>query len=646
MTHDEAHRLLIQAEQEEINGQYAVAEEHSRAVVSGLTATDTQAEELRCRALLLLSKSLWRQGIMEGSLPYAKDAHSLVRRFGSEELHGKILSHLGNVYADMSKFPLAIEYYEQALSINEALNLKVEIARNLGNIGLAHAEMLDYLKALSYYQRALSINEELGRTIGIAKNLGNIGLMYWNLQDYHHAIDYYTKSLTLHEEIGSTPGIAVTLGNLGNVYYNLLNYPTSLQYLQQALALFESLGDKHGIAAFLGNIGNIYTDMGDYPNALDYLERARVINLELDNTSGAAIALGNIGGIYATTGFHGYNSELAEHHLREAIALCESIGNRRDQFEFYYYLSDLYATLHRWQEAYQCHTRYHELEKEVHSEEATKQTQRYAIEREVAVMQREQEVLHVKNAELAAMNAKLEESNQKLTQVNSEKNEFLGIAAHDLKNPLSVITMIATILQDESDVLTPNEIKNLADDIRVSSKQMFDLIVNVLDVNKIESGTLLPASEMLSVRQCVEMIAARFEPHAQRKAISLEWHADDIAIEANQSIILQVLDNLVSNAIKFSPGNTHVTLSAHRAVNDAVRFSVQDRGPGLTNEDKQSLFGKFKRLSAKPTGGEHSTGLGLSIVKRLVEMMNGRIWVESEPGKGATFFVELPARQK
>ncbi|MFN8359548.1 MAG: tetratricopeptide repeat-containing sensor histidine kinase [Candidatus Kapaibacterium sp.] len=645
MTSKAAEALLVEAEQQEISGHYQAAAAQSRQIAAAIATWDSSPGEFSCRVFLLLSKSLWRQGIHDEALTYGEEALTRVDVSTGDELRARIYSHLGNVYADLSNFPQAVDYYQQALTINQALGIKVETARNLGNMGLAYAEMLDYLNALKYYQQALAINEELGRTIGIAKNLGNIGLMYWNLQDYRHAIEYYTQSLALHQKIGSIAGIATTLGNLGNVYYNLLNYPTSLEYLQQSLAHFESIGDKHRVATNLGNIGNIYTDMGDYPSALEHLERARTISLELGNTSGAAIALGNIGGIYAIQTFRGYDPILAEKYLLEAIGLCEDIDNKRDQVEFYYYLSDLYATLHRWQEAYQCHTRYHELEKEVHNEEATKQTQRYAIERELAVMQREQEVLYVKNAELAAINAKLEESNKQLTQVNYEKNEFLGIAAHDLKNPLSVITMIATILQDESNTLTPEEIKSLADDIRTSSKHMFNLIVNVLDVNKIESGILLPAGEVLSVRQSIKIIAERFIPPAEHKSIALEWQADDLTIEANQSVVLQVLDNLVSNAVKFSPANTRITLSAHASGADAVRFSVEDQGPGLTDEDKQSLFGKFKRLSAKPTGGEHSTGLGLSIVKRLVEIMNGRIWVESEPGKGAIFIVELPVRQ-
>jgi len=105
---------------------------------------------------------------------------------------------------------------------------------------------------------------------------------------------------------------------------------------------------------------------------------------------------------------------------------------------------------------------------------------------------------------------------------------------------------------------------------------------------------------------------------------------------------LQVLENLVSNAVKYSPPGRDIFVRLQRHA-QVVRVEVQDQGPGLSAEDQKKLFGKFARLSAKPTGGEHSTGLGLSIVKKMVEAMNGKVWCESEPGHGATFIVEFPS---
>jgi signal transduction histidine kinase len=117
-------------------------------------------------------------------------------------------------------------------------------------------------------------------------------------------------------------------------------------------------------------------------------------------------------------------------------------------------------------------------------------------------------------------------------------------------------------------------------------------------------------------------------------------------IAASSVHLEKTLYNLVSNALKFSQNGTAITIECTTAPNNTIQIRVSDQGPGLTEEDKSKLFGKFMRLSARPTAGEHSTGLGLSIVKKLVEAMNGKVWCESTLGKGATFYVEFPKQIK
>ncbi len=135
----------------------------------------------------------------------------------------------------------------------------------------------------------------------------------------------------------------------------------------------------------------------------------------------------------------------------------------------------------------------------------------------------------------------------------------------------------------------------------------------------------------------------QYTPQAEAKAIcfSTDYAAESIIAFVDESATMQVIDNIVSNAVKYSPRGKNIFISLQSS-EDAVRVEVRDEGPGISKEDMQKLFGKFARLSAQPTGGEHSTGLGLSIVKKMVEAMNGRVWCESELGKGAAFIVELP----
>jgi signal transduction histidine kinase len=243
--------------------------------------------------------------------------------------------------------------------------------------------------------------------------------------------------------------------------------------------------------------------------------------------------------------------------------------------------------------------------------------------------------------------------NLELQRINDEKNELLGIVAHDLKNPLNAIRGIAEILRREGVGLPEGQLLEFYDNIYDSSQKMFTLLTNLLSVNAIERGAVQLAIQPVAVYGVVEHLASEYRLQAAAKNITLtvENYPDAYAM-CDETALVQVLDNLISNAVKYSPHGKHITVRvkvlategtqpAAGDINGVVRIEVQDEGPGLTDEDKKKLFGKFARLSAQPTGKEHSTGLGLSIVKKMVEAMNGNVWCESEYGKGATFIVEF-----
>ncbi len=230
-----------------------------------------------------------------------------------------------------------------------------------------------------------------------------------------------------------------------------------------------------------------------------------------------------------------------------------------------------------------------------------------------------------------------------LIALNQEKNEFLGIVAHDLKNPLSSILGFAELIQEADDGLTKAEIIEYAGLIQISSRNMFQLITNLLDVSAIESGKINVSLQNINISPILHSIITEYTERAKRKNITL--YADDITIShyafADVHLTQQILDNLISNAIKYSPQgkNVHIRLIEFK---EQIRCEIQDEGQGLTLDEQKKLFGKFTRLSTKPTAGEHSTGLGLFIVKKLITAMNGQIWCESELGKGSVFIATLP----
>ena len=250
----------------------------------------------------------------------------------------------------------------------------------------------------------------------------------------------------------------------------------------------------------------------------------------------------------------------------------------------------------------------------------------------------------------------LKHARERLREMNEEKDEFMGIAAHDLRNPLGAITGFSEIVLEELQALQPTpgaeftksvrEAAQCTERIREASRRMAEMVQNLLDANRIERGEMKLKLASTELATLVSSAVETQRPRAQAKQqlLTLKTEAAPVLAMVDAGVMVQVLENLVSNAIKYSPPGKNIFIELKRDA-AAVRIEVQDEGPGLSAEDQKKLFGKFARLSAKPTGGEHATGLGLSIVKRMVEAMNGKVWCESEPGRGATFIVTVPGAE-
>ncbi len=232
------------------------------------------------------------------------------------------------------------------------------------------------------------------------------------------------------------------------------------------------------------------------------------------------------------------------------------------------------------------------------------------------------------------------EAEERLKALNKLKDKHLGIAAHDLRNPIAAIHGLSDLLADPE--LDEESRRTYIESINTVSKQMLILVNDLLDISVIESGKFdlnkIPVNLSVILRERAELMAI----NAKNKNITLTTALDEVPdLPMDVDRMRQVVDNLLSNAVKFSPRGTTVHLAGGQKDDDLV-FSVADEGPGIAQEDLAKLFGVFQKLDIQPTAGERSTGLGLSIVKRIVDAHGGKISVESEVGKGSTFTVTIP----
>ena len=238
----------------------------------------------------------------------------------------------------------------------------------------------------------------------------------------------------------------------------------------------------------------------------------------------------------------------------------------------------------------------------------------------------------------------LRRKNAQLEAMNHEKDELMGIVAHDIRNPLAVILMSVGITARELAGSKLEKSIDRLDHVKTSVKRINSILNSLLDVNKIESGDFTLIKKPIALIPKIESVIVEHHPFLEAKNLTLKKEIPSrlSLVLADANLLNQVLANLLSNAIKYSPERSTITIRL-KETDIHVSIEIEDQGLGLTDDDKTKLFGKFMRLSAKPTGGEDSVGLGLYIVKKLVDGMDGKIWAKSEgKEKGSTFILEFP----
>jgi two-component system, sensor histidine kinase and response regulator len=235
----------------------------------------------------------------------------------------------------------------------------------------------------------------------------------------------------------------------------------------------------------------------------------------------------------------------------------------------------------------------------------------------------------------------LKQARDSLKQIAEDKDEILGILTHDLKSHLGGMQMSAQILCEQAQGLEDPRLHRMAENISISSGQMLDFVKGFLANASADYGLKIQ-NQSVDLGTAATRAVQNYSLMAKRKQLALETICpeDGVMVRADPVALDQVIDNLFSNAIKFSETGKRITLTV-LSDNQHGKLRIQDQGPGFTPEDKQRMYCRYARLSARPTGGEPSSGLGLSIARKLMRAMGGELTCESEPGHGATFTLRL-----
>lgn len=552
------------------------------------------------------------------------------------------------------------------------LNRDDYLAMLYSYIGIGYSRVGNNNEALRYYLRSDSLMKKTGSPMQQAQIKANIGIIHGSQGHHQSTIRYFKDAMVIIEQFGAPAHLALGYHNIGVAYRHLSEYDSALVYLKRALDLRQNSNDRFGLASSLHNLGKVYIEQEQYEFALSYLDQAIELQQELGDQGNLLDAYLDAGRIY---------QNLQEPHQAKAFAensleIAERIGDLNHQAEAMLFLSNLAEQANDYQAALDYLKTNRLLQDSLADqnqsqafEEMRARYESQEMEQQIELLQQSQKLqqaeldkarvfrnslfggsgalllilalLFLRYRSGKKHEALLEVKNKQLEELSEEKSEYLHIAAHDLKTPLSSILGLSELIKDTESA--SEETRKHAEYIYISAFRMLDLIKQFLDVNAIESGRKLAEVRPVDLSSTMEEVVKHYMYRAKWKdlTIKLEQNSDCLPAIADPSIFQEVMENILSNAVKYSPKGKRIWIR-NRCLEHTLRIEVKDEGPGLSREDQQQLFQKFKRLSPNPTADEGSTGLGLYIVKKMTDAMEGKIWCESRLGEGCTFIVELP----
>lgn len=508
-----------------------------------------------------------------------------------------IYNSIGLIYIDKNDHESALEYFQMAYEINRERNAVHNLSTNYNNMSLALAGLERHEEAIDTLHAAIRFNTRHNLPFSVIRNMFNLSTNYSSIGDLDNARNISLEGLSMSRGRNFRFGKLYHTNALAKVYKELGDFETALEYANESYELSSQIGVKSVQASMSGVLSAIYEHFGDYQSALEYYQEYHTLNEELTE-SRRSTELEEL--------IVNYNVEQQEAEnllLQQNLEFQEAL-NRNQTIILALLLLGVIVT---------------------------------AIL--LIIVYFKQRRLRALLSAVEDQNNDIARKNEELERLNNDRNALIGVIVHDLKNPLSSITGLAEVMGMNK---LDDENRSLLEMIDVSAKKMQSMVDNLLDVNRIEKKNIEADYEVVETRNLIENILPQFRMQAAKKLIVIEEKVENFKVYTHKDYVTRILDNLISNAIKFSPMGTNVQIEIEKTSKLIWRIVVDDEGPGISENEKNELFKMFSQLSTRPTGGESSSGIGLYTVSLLSKKLGGGIKLENKEGQGARFVCTLP----
>ncbi|WP_339894224.1 tetratricopeptide repeat-containing sensor histidine kinase [uncultured Algibacter sp.] len=651
-----------------------------------------EKDSLKVETSLKIIKALYDINDYERAREYILKSEKLSNNLNYKQGIAEITYYKSLIYAQKDDYINAVSGYNKSKALFNILNDTLSVAKVNNSIGLIEIKRGNYNKGLQFSLSAIKELEKRNLVKDLNLAYSNLAKAYYNINLFEKAMEFYLKALGVQMKLNDAKGINESHSKLAELYSNKKEHRKAIEYYEKVLEGNESDNDSIRGLVF-SKLGGEYLKFNDYDKATKYLIQGYNINTRIKNKAGLLLALNNLGDLNLKQG----RLNIAEKQLLDAGEIAQSLNNKTELLRHYKLMKSLDSTRERFDRAFVWQREYYELNnslkktkiKPITSSEksididlnsnlenkpevfasSNRVTSSEKVEINNKMLDKYKIILYAllaafivvsalliltyfkrnnsikymqeleeKNVKIELQNEAYSEQTKHLENVNNVKDKLFSIVSHDLKDSLSSINGFIDLLKDGS--LSREEFDDLIPELSENANNASLLLFNLLNWSKSQMQSLEPKPSLFDIQEVFESKVKLVDQRMENKGIALVDHTLRDFAYADRSMFEIVVQNLLANALKFCKNGDTITISNHIS-NGSCIVSIADTGIGISKENLDKLF-KDNSFTTMGTDNEKGTGLGLSICKELVELNNGKIWVESTQGVGSTFYVQLP----
>lgn len=592
------------------------------------------------------------------------------------------------IYSTKNDYYNAIDSYNKSKRLFKELDDTLGYARVSNGIGLIEIKRGNYAEGLENALLAIQVFERMNLREELSLAYNSLAEAYYNTNQIDKALEFNYKALNVRTQLQDNAGIKNSTKNIALLYSERKEHRKAIEYFEKVLNLLDTENDNDLRGEILPRIGEEYLQFREYEKAAEYLLEGLKYNRNTQNEDGLLRSLNSIGHLNLKQN----KLKLAQAQLDEAYSIAKNGVNKHELLKNYKLHKELDSIQKQYQNAFFWQGKYYDLKTELDKESQPKIpiittpvtetnideafTNEVSIENEAINKENEKSIkrlkllsyvlafavlasllvlvishlkhrkrleytreLEEKNKQIELQNEAILEQTHHLEEVNKVKDRLFSIVSHDLKDSISSIKGFIDLLREDS--LTKEEFYELIPELSENADNASLLLFNLLNWSKSQMQNLESNPELFNIQDVFHNKMGLIEQKVEQKRIVLIDESQRDFVYADKSMIEIVIQNLLTNAVKFSRIGDAITVS-NRDQNGKSLICVEDTGVGISPENLNKLFKNNNTFTTIGTKNEKGTGLGLTICKELVELNDGRIWVESVQNVGTKFYVELP----